>query len=70
MSGGHWDYQEDKIRNKATEVAAFLGAVAESEKIIDWALSGDSSVEGAKEDLWNLWIGTFNQLYGAYVEEN
>lgn len=69
MSGGAWGYQQWKLKDKAAEIARLLDAVAESEHIVDWSESGDTTRRrddgsGAERDLYNLWLKTFNELYG------
>lgn len=69
MSGGTWGYQSWKIKDSADMVTKFIGAIAESEHIIDWAESGDTirrdkDGSGAERDLYDLWLKTFNDVYG------
>jgi hypothetical protein len=69
MSGGAWNYQQYRIEEDAERVAAFLRAVAKSEHIVDWAESGDTARRredgsGAERDLYDLWVKTFNEVYG------
>lgn len=68
MSGGAWGYKQYQIEGIAdqlsTEVAALLKAVAETEHLIDWAESCDSSREHAEHAVYDLWVRTFNHLYG------
>lgn len=63
MSGGRWGYQADRLREQAKSMTKILEAVAESEHIIDWATSGDTSIEGAQVKLFELWEQTFESLY-------
>ena len=48
----------------------FLRAVAEREHIVDWAECGDTvrrreeDGSGAERDLYDLWLKTFNEVYG------
>lgn len=70
MSGGHWNYQQYKIEEQAEMVAAFLKAVAASEHIIDWAECGDTvrrseDGSGAERDLYDLWLKTFDEVFGS-----
>lgn len=76
VSGGHWNYRQWKIEDLAEDIKAgtnplveFIKAVAESEHIIDWAESGDTTRRredgsGAERDLYDLWLNTFNRVYG------
>ena len=69
MSGGTWAYREWQIRDDCDRVAKFLEAVAKSEHIIDWAEAGDTTRRredgtGAERDLYDLWLATFNEVYG------
>lgn len=77
MSGGAWNYQQYRIEEIAEAVAdntnplvEFIKAVAETEHIIDWAESGDTvrrreDGSGAEHDLYELWLKTFNRVYGG-----
>ena len=70
MSGGAWAYQQYRLEEKAEEMRLLLKAVAESEHIVDWAESGDTvrrreDGSGAERDLYDLWLRTFNELYGS-----
>lgn len=65
MSGGRWNYQQYRIGEEADRVAKFLKAVAESERIVDWAESGDDvrhDRSGAERELYDLWLKTFNEV--------
>lgn len=69
MSGGRWGYQSWKIKDWAEFVPRFIGAIAESEHIIDWAECGDTvrrreDGSGAERDLYDLWLKTFDEVYG------
>lgn len=69
MSGGTWAYQEYSILEDAERITKFLKAVAKSEHIIDWAESSDTTRRredgsGAERDLYELWLATFNEVYG------
>ena len=76
MSGGHWNYQQWKIEELAESLQAgtfplvqFIKAVAKSEHIVDWAESGDTvrrreDGSGAERDLYDLWLKTFNKVFG------
>jgi hypothetical protein len=64
MSGGAWGYQQYRIEEKAVEIAALLRAVAESEHIVDWSESCDTLREDAERQLYDLWVKTFNEVYG------
>ena len=70
MSGGAWGYQSWKIKDSAEMVAKFIEAIGESEHIVDWAESGDTARRredgsGAERDLYELWLKTFNEVYGG-----
>ena len=65
MSGGHWNYQSHDISDFAGKVAVFLEAVAESERLIDWAISGDTAKEEEMLKLWDLWEDAFDKVYGS-----
>jgi len=76
MSGGRWNYQQWRIADMADAIKAdtyplveFIKAVAESEHIVDWAECGDTvrrreDGSGAERDLYDLWLRTFNRVYG------
>jgi hypothetical protein len=64
VSGGHWGYRSREIEVMAEVIPALLEAAAESEQIVDWALSGDTSADDAARDLFELWQKTFDELYG------
>ena len=69
MSGGQWGYQSWRIKESTDRIAKFIMAVGESEHIIDWAESGDTvrrrdDGSGAERDLYDLWLKTFNEVYG------
>lgn len=69
MSGGAFGYQEHKIRDAIESVSVIMEAVAQSEHIVDWAESGDTTRRredgsGAERDLYDLWLKTFERLYG------
>lgn len=74
MSGGHWGYQSQRIREllgddgKVTLARKLLDAVAETEHIVDWAQSGDTTRRredgsGAERDLYDLWLRTFDEVF-------
>jgi hypothetical protein len=71
VSGGAWGYQSWHIKEDAERICVFLRAVAESEHIVDWAESGDTvrhddeDGSGAERDLYDLWVKTFNEVYGG-----
>jgi hypothetical protein len=75
MSGGRWNYQEYKILDAAEEtkkLLVFADAVARSEHIVDWAESGDTvrrceDGSGAERDLYDLWLKTFDDVYGDWL---
>ena len=73
MSGGRWGYQSWKIKDQAQDLVrfavAFGEAIAESEHIIDWSECGDTvrrrdDGSGAERDLYDLWLRTFDEVYG------
>jgi len=64
MSGGRWNYQHNKLLENAEIVGILLTAVADTERILDWALCGDTDVESAREKVFDLWKITFDNLYG------
>jgi hypothetical protein len=68
MSGGRWNYQSYRIAEQAEHVAKFIKAIAESEHIIDWAESGDTTRRredgsGGERDLYDLWLKTFDEVF-------
>lgn len=65
MSGGRWGYQRYRLEEKAEEVGKLLQAVAETEELVDWAVSGDSNQAEAGAKLLALWERTFTELYGG-----
>jgi hypothetical protein len=76
VSGGRWQYQSWKIRDQGEEFGKFIGAfaeaIAESEHIVDWAECGDTvrrreDGSGAEQDLYDLWLKTFDEVYGGYT---
>lgn len=76
MSGGHWNYRSyhlqelaAELENRGQELAELIKAVAQAEHIVDWAECGDTvrrreDGSGAEHDLYELWLATFNRLYG------
>lgn len=69
MSGGRWNYQQWRIHDWAEHAPKFIEAIAQSEHIIDWAESGDTvrvreDGSGAERDLYDLWLKTFNEVFG------
>lgn len=69
MSGGTWGYQSWRIRDSAESISKLIEAIAESEHIIDWAESCDTvrrreDGSGAERDLYDLWLKTFNEVFG------
>lgn len=74
MSGGRWGYQSERIRELAGDEGSLiltrklLDAVAQAERIVDWAESGDTSRRrddgsGAERDLYDLWKQTFDEVF-------
>jgi hypothetical protein len=70
MSGGTWGYQSWKLpedtQAACNRIMAFSAAIAESEHLIDWAESGDSSRESTEPKLYDLWLKTFNEVFGEH----
>jgi len=76
MSGGAWGCQQHRLRELAEEIESgklelprLIRAVADSEKIVDWSECGDTvrrreDGTGAEKDLYDLWLETFEELYG------
>lgn len=64
MSGGTWNYRQWEIEECADEIRVLLRAVAKTEHILDWAEAGDTLPENAAKEVYDLWVNTFNQLYG------
>jgi hypothetical protein len=69
VSGGTWGYQSWKIQDSAEGIGKFIKAIAESEHIIDWSEAGDTvrrreDGSGAERDLYDLWLKTFNEVFG------
>jgi len=73
MSGGRWNYQQwrihDEMPAELDKIKRFVEAIAESERIVDWAESGDTvrrreDGSGAERDLYDLWLRTFDGIYG------
>ena len=79
MSGGRWGYQQWKLEELASDfeagsapvgkIVAFIRAIAQSEHIIDWAECGDTvrrreDGSGAERDLYDLWLKTFDEVFG------
>jgi len=63
MSGGNWNYQSFRIQEEADRIHSFLKAVGDSEHIIDWAESCDTSRELAEKELYELWLKVFDEWY-------
>jgi len=63
VSGGNWGYQEHHLNELADETRIILQAVAKTEHIVDWAISGDTLIEDASRQLFELWRETFNNLW-------
>lgn len=64
MSGGHWDYQSWKLEEEAEKWAKLMKAIGQSEHIVDWAICGDTSEETAGKQLYELWLKTFEEVFG------
>jgi hypothetical protein len=73
MSGGTWNYQQwhihDDLPTELDKIKRFVQAIASSERIVDWAEAGDTvrrreDGSGAERDLYDLWLATFNEVYG------
>lgn len=75
MSGGRWNYQAENIVRIADELVEnrfmlieIVKSAAKSERIIDYAESGDSvrrreDGTGAEKDLYDLWYQTFSTMF-------
>ena len=66
MSGGHWNYQDreiEEIADKCDYLKDILYRVSETTRIIDYAESGDTLKEDAREVLYNLWKDFFDKKY-------
>ena len=66
MSGGHWnngDREIEEIADKCDYIKEILFKVSETAHIIDWAESGDTLKEDAREVLYNLWKDFFEKRY-------
>lgn len=64
MSGGTWNYRQFDIEDAGQMVAHFTEAIARSEHICDWAEACDTSRERAEHDLYDLWVATFDKVFG------
>jgi len=73
VSGGRWNYQQwriaDELPGELDKIKRFAEAIAQSEHIVDWAESGDTARRredgsGAERDLYDLWLKTFDEVYG------
>lgn len=68
MSGGRWNYAENQITEDAEltlpRLALLLKAVAQTEHLIDWAESADTSRADAESKVYDLWVATFDEVYG------
>ena len=69
MSGGRWGYQQWKIQELAENLASdqmvqFLKAIADTERLIDWAECNDTTREDAEPKLYDLWRDTFDRIWG------
>lgn len=70
MSGGHWGYQSWKLRDamldegELAKLRKFVEAVAKTEHIVDWAICGDTLRENAEHELFDLWVKTFDEVFG------
>ena len=69
MSGGKWNYRQFEIEEVAygqvsQEYREILLAVAQTEHIIDWAECSDTSRVSAEHALYELWISTFDKVFG------
>ena len=65
MSGGHWGYKSQDIRMTAAFVADALETLALIERILDWGICGDTSMEQAKQQTINKLIAFFDRHYGG-----
>ena len=46
-------------------MAKLLKVVAETEHIVDWAVSGDTLRSEAAVELFDLWEHTFDEVFGS-----
>lgn len=77
MSGGRWNFQSWKIvdlfedvGNDLEKLRKFAKVIGESEHIVDLAECGDAvrrreDGSGAERDLYDLWLKTFDEIYGG-----
>lgn len=64
MSGGHWGYQSERIRDQGERMQQLLNTVAKTEHLMDWAICADTAIEEEKHKLWDLWEEYFDSQYG------
>ena len=76
MSGGRWRYQSYRLEELANDMennrsvfVELIKTVARTEHLVDWAECGDTvrrreDGSGAERDLYDLWLETFDRLYG------
>lgn len=48
MSGGHWNYMQHRLNDKAREAGAVWLLMAELEHQLDWGICGDTCIGCAK----------------------
>ena len=64
MSGGHWNYQNRKLEEYVEKLPLIIAAISLGLEYVDYALSGDTSRDKAKDQLFSLFETLGDKLYG------
>lgn len=68
MSGGAWEYLSHRLRDGDVPVSwlpTIFDALADVERLIDWAESLDTSKADAMPQVWARLVTMFDQLTGV-----
>ena len=76
MSGGHWNYRQDKLRWLSTEVTMeitpteaikLLNIMGELIKMVDWDICGDTSRKDTETRLYDYLEEEVEKLWSDYI---
>lgn len=65
MSGGAWNYSSERIREDADRIGRLLGAVADTEELIDKAVCGDTLRSLVEPKLYDLWVSALDREFDS-----
>ncbi len=60
MSGGHWGYQSERLRENADDLRRLFLTLAEVEEALDWGICGDWTTAESKEVVYRLMVDYFD----------